>query len=220
MSFERWERWGPLTGVVSVVLMVTAFAIAGSSPDTGDDDAKIASNYDQDSNEVKNMVALHVFFVGVLFMIAFFASLRARLVAAEGEPGRLGALAFGSGVASAVFWVLAVVLFTAPALAANDTSLFHLDANTYRLEQDAGYAFWVAAVMTGALVVWPTSAIAFRASLLPRWFAWVGVVVGIVNLAALFFFPAFLYWAWILLTSILLFSRAGPERPAVPAAPR
>ena len=34
MSFERWERWGPLTGVVSVVLMVIAFAIAGSSPDT------------------------------------------------------------------------------------------------------------------------------------------------------------------------------------------
>ena len=136
--------------------------------------------------------AFGIFAIGVLFMIAFFAALRERLVAAEGGFGRLGALAFGAGVASAVFWIVAVVLFVAPALAANDTTLFHLDPNTYRLEQDAGYAFWVAAVMTGALVVWPTSAIAFRAPILPRWFAWVGVFVGIINLFALFFFPAFL----------------------------
>ncbi|HMC06621.1 MAG TPA: hypothetical protein VKG89_04405 [Solirubrobacterales bacterium] len=210
MSFRWWDRWGPLAGIVSVALMVISFVVAGSSPDTQDDDAKIVSYYTQNSNQVKNLVALLIFAIGVLFMIAFFAALRERLVAAEGGFGRLGALAFGAGVASAVFWIVAVVLFVAPALAANDTTLFHLDPNTYRLEQDAGYAFWVAAVMTGALVVWPTSAIAFRAPILPRWFAWVGVFVGIINLFALFFFPAFVYWAWIVIASGLLTWRAGP----------
>jgi hypothetical protein len=217
MSFRWWDRWGPLAGLVSVALFVIGFAIAGSSPDTHDDDAKIVSYYTQNSHQVSNIVGLVVFFVGVLFMLAFFAALRARLLAAEGEPGRLGGLAYAAGVASSVFWALAVVLFTSPALAANDTSLFHLDPNLYRLVSDAGYAFWVGAVMTGALVVWSTSAIAFRSQILPRWFAWAGVIVGIINLAAVFFFPAFLYWLWILLTSILLTWRAAPERRSAPA---
>ena len=56
-------------------------------------------------------------------------------------------------------------------------------------------------------MVWATSAVAFKTGVLPRWFAWVGVVVGVICLAAIVFVPAFVYWAWILVASLLLLRR-------------
>jgi len=41
---------------------------------------------------------------------------------------------------------------------------------------------------------------------------WLGILVGIIQLFAIFFFPVFLYWGWILVVAILLLLR--------PAAPR
>src|SRR5918996_1360881 len=95
-----------------------------------------------------------------------------------------------AGVVAVGFMV--VVFFNDPPLAVNDTSRFKLDPDMYRLLSDMGYAFWVGAVMTGAVVVWATSAAA--AGVLPRWFSRAGIGVGVVLLFALFFFPAFLYW--------------------------
>jgi hypothetical protein len=200
------SRWNPLAGVAAVVCMAAAFIIAGSSPDTQGSDAEITTYYTSHSHQVQNIVGLLLFAVGILFLIAFFAVLRERL--GDGP----GTLAFGAGIASAVFWFAAVVCFTGPALATNDTSRFHLDPNTYRLITDMGYAFWVGAVMIGAVVVWATSAAATES--LPRWFSRTGIVVGLVLLFAVFFFPAFLYALWILAASILL-----AREPRVSAAP-
>jgi hypothetical protein len=58
------------------------------------------------------------------------------------------------------------------------------------------------AVMIGAIVVWATSAAA--AGALPRWFSRFGLVVGVILLFAVFFFPAFVYWLWIVVASVLL----------------
>jgi hypothetical protein len=126
----------------------------------------------------------------------------------------MGRVAFGAGIASAVLFFAAIVFFTGPALAANDTSKFHLDPNTFRLLNDMGYEFWVGAVMTGAVVVFATSAAALGT--LPRWFTRAGVVVGVVLLFAVFFLPAFLYWAWILVASILLVREPRVSAAAAP----
>jgi hypothetical protein len=201
------SRWNPLAGVAAVACMVVAFAIAGSSPDTQGSDAKITAYFASHSNQVKNIVSLLVFAVGILFLIAFLWILRERLAGT-------GTLVFGAGVASAVMWFSAVVFFTGPALAANDTSRFHIDPNLYRLISDMGYAFWVGAVMTGAVVVWAASASA--ASALPRWFRRAGMAVGVILLFAVFWFPAFLYWAWILVASVLLTRSERVSTAAVP----
>jgi hypothetical protein len=93
-------------------------------------------------------------------------------------------------------------------VAANDTSKFH-DPSGYRLMSDIGYQFWVAAVVVGALVVWTTSAAVLRRGLLPRWFGWLGILVGVLLLLAVFFIPAFIYMGWIVVTAVLLTWRAG-----------
>jgi hypothetical protein len=201
-------RLSPLAGVAGVVCMVIAMFIAGDTPDTQGTDAKITAYFASHSNQVKSMVGVLLFGVGVMFLIVFFWILRERL-------GRTGTLAFGAGVASAVLWLMAVVLFNGVAFATNDTSRFTLDPNMYRLLDDVGYAFWVSAVMTGAIVVWAASAAA--AETLPRWFKRAGIGVGVIQLFAVFFFPAFLYAAWLLVASVLL---ARGERLSAAAVPQ
>jgi hypothetical protein len=213
----QWERWSPLAGVLAVVGMVVGFGFGSNSPDTNDSDAKISAYFQ--AHHTRQEIAFLVFLAGVVFLLLFYSTLRARIADAEGLTARLGPLAWGSGVASAALWVVAVALFTGPAFAVDDTSKFTLDPNTYRLVSDTGYLFWIAAVVVGAIAVWAASAAALRTGLLPRWFAWLGVVVGIAQLFALFFFPVFLYWGWILVTGALLWwrSRRGGG-VAVPAA--
>ena len=197
-------RWAPLSGAAAVLCMVVAFAIAGSSPDTGGSDAKIASYYTSHSHQVQNMVGLLVFAVGVLLLIVFFGAMR----------DQLGTVAFGAGLASAVLFFAAIVFFTGPAFAANDTSRFHMDPSTFRLINDMGYLFWVGAVMSGAVVVFATTAATWVT--LPRWFTRAGIVVGVILLFAVFFLPAFVYWLWIIVASVLLAREPRVSAAAIP----
>lgn len=219
MTFRVWERWGPLAGVLAVVCWIVTFIVGTNGPDTNSSDAKISAYYTSHSHQIRDIVGFFIFLAGILFLLGFLAALRSRLVVAEGTPGRLTALAFGSGVASAILFVIAFAMFTAAAFTANDTGKFRLDPNTFRLVNDLGYVVWVGAVIVAALLVWATSAIALRSGLLPKWFAWLGVLAGILQLLAIFFVPVFILWGWILITSLLLVFRSATARtPAVPAA--
>ena len=222
MAQGRLERWGALSGVVFVVVMVAGFAVAGSSPDSNASNAKIVAYLGTHSHQVANMVAYFMVLAAGLFLLGFFAALRSRLVAAEGGAGRLGAVAFGSGIASTVFLLTAISLFVAPLIAANDNSHITPDAGVYRFSQDAGYELWVASVVIGALAVWATAIAVLRTGMLARWFAWLSVAVGVISLVAVFFVPIFVFYGWIALTSILLTLRQrspAPEDGGVAAPP-
>ncbi len=212
MTFSKWERWGPLAGVLAVVCWIVAIIIGTHSPDSNSSDAKISAFYTSHSHQVDGIVAFFIFLAGILLFLGFLAALRSRLIGAEGTPGRLTALAFGSGLVSAALWFLAIALFTAPALAANDTGKFRLDPNSYRLVNDLGYAVWVGAVVVAAVLVWGASAVALRSGLFPKWFAWLGVLAGILQLFAIFFLPAFIFWGWVVIASLLLVFRSATAR--------
>lgn len=207
------ERWSPLAGVLAVAGIVAAFALTTSTPSTTDSDAKIAAYFAKDAHHSRHQIGFIVSVIGVMFLLWFFSQLRTRIAADEGPNPRLGALLWGAGVASGVLWLCSFALFAGPGFAADDTSKFHLDPNTFRLENDTGYALWVAAIMVGALAVWAASAAAFRSGLFPRWFAWVGVVVGVVQLFAFAFVPVFFYWGWILIAAVLVSRKPRRMQP-------
>ena len=207
----NWQRVSPLAGVAAVAAMVTGFALTSGTPATTDDNAKIENYFNVARHHSKLQVGFVVFLVGVLFLLFFFSTLRARIVAHERGTARLGALVWGAGVASAVVWLTAFAFLNGPGFAVDDTSKFKLDANTYRLTSDIGYALWISAVALGSLVVWASSSAAFRTHVLPRWFAWVGVVVGVVLLFSILFFPVFVYWAWLLVAAVLLTWQWKPD---------
>jgi hypothetical protein len=218
MTFKLWDRWAPSLGILTVACWALAFAVAGSNPSTDDSDSQITSYYMSHSHQTKQIAGFFIFMAGVLLFFGFLAALRRRLAAAEGPGGSLAALAFGAGVSSATLGGLALAFLTAPAFMTNDTSPANLDPKTYRMIGDLGYEIWVAAVIVGAVLVWATSALALRTAVLPRWFGWLGLLVGLILLFAIVFLPAFVYAGWIVLAAALL--TWLPARAASPAVPQ
>jgi len=217
MRFTAWERWGSLAGLLAVAAWIISFAVGGSSPDTSDSDAKITSYYASHSHQVRQAAAFFIFVAGVLLFLGFLAALRTRSADAEGGTGRLTALGFGAGLVGAGLFMVAIAIFQSPAVTANDTGKFTLDPNTFRILNDLGYLIWVGGVIVSALLVWVTSAIALRSGLLPKWFAWLGVLAGVLQLFAIFFIPVFIFWGWIVLVGLFLAFRRGAASPATPA---
>jgi hypothetical protein len=216
---QLWDRWAPLTGPLAVACSLVGVMLALNQPQDQDSNAKIVSYFANHSHRVDGVVGFFVFLAGVLFLLAFLGVLRERLLAAEGQSGGLGALAFGAGIASLPLWVVSMLLANAASFAANESSTFRLDPNTFRLLADTAYFAWVAAVGVSSVVVWATSAVALRTGVLPRWYGRLGILAGIVQLFGFFFFPFFAWWLWILVTSILLIRQPSPvsARVAQPA---
>ena len=201
------NRWAPLAGVLSVVCSLVGVLFVLNQPQEKDSDAKIVAYFAQHSHQVRGVVGFFVFFAGILFLLAFLGSLRERLLAAEGQPGRLSALAFGAGIASLPLWGVSMLLAYGASLASGESSSFKLDPNTYRLLSATSYYAWVAALIVSAVVVWATSALALRTGVLPRWYGLLGIVAGIVQLFGLFLFPFLVWWLWIVVTAALLVTR-------------
>ena len=217
---ELWDRWAPLTGVLSVACSFVGVMLALDQPQDKDSDAKIVAYFAEHSHRVKGVAGFFVFLAGLVFLVAFLAALRERLLAAEGGSGRSTALVFGAGVASVPLWGVSMLLANAASFASNESSRFRLDPNTFRLLADTAYFAWVAAVVVSSLVVWGTSAVALRTGLLPRWYAQLGIPAGVIQLFGFFFFPFFVWWLWLIVTSVLLVARrsASIAPVAQPAA--
>ena len=150
---QLWDRWAPLAGVLSVVCSLVGVLFVLGQPQEKDSDAKIVAYFAQHSHQVRGVVGFFVFFAGILFLLAFLSSLRERLLAAEGESGRLSALAFGAGIASLPLWGVSMLLAFAASFTSGESSKFRLDPNTYRLLSTTSYFAWVAALIVSAVVV-------------------------------------------------------------------
>jgi len=216
---QLWDRWVPLTGVLAVACSLVGVMFALNQPQDKDSNAKIVAYFANHGHRVHGVIGFFVFLAGLLFLLAFLGALRERLLAAEGQPGRLSALAFGAGIASLPLWAVSMLLANAASFAANESSAFRVDPNTFRLLADTAYFSWVAAVVVSSVVVWATSAVALQTSTLPRWYARLGILAGVVQLFGFFFFPFFVWWLWIVVTSILLTRRPhlAAARVAQPA---
>jgi hypothetical protein len=187
--FRVWERWGAALGILTPVLWVVAFIIGNGSPEPSDSDAKIVAWYESSSHQTHQIIAFFLFLAGVVCFIGFLAALRERIAEAEAPTTAMAQLAFGAGIASAALWVVAVMFFAAPGFVADDTGAKDVVPATFRTLTDLGYLAWVAATVIGAVTVWATSAVAIRTAFLPRWFGWVGVLVGVIQLLGLRILP-------------------------------
>ena len=207
-----WERYAPLTGVLAVVLwaigiIVLETAVEMKTPTT------LLDSYRTEESSI--FLGGFLWVLGTFFFFWFLGSLRARLANAEGGVGRLTALAFGGGVAAAVFGFAMPGPDVAAAIA-DDADLSDAAAVAIRVVSDV---FFLGAEMSAAVLLAATGVHALRTSSLPRWLAWVSLVIALALIilpigwaALLFAFPL-----WVLVVSYLLWS-ASPDTPAVTAA--
>jgi hypothetical protein len=154
--------------------------------------------------------------LGTFFFFWFLGSLRARLAATEGGVQRLTALAFGGGVAAAVFGFAMPGPDMAAAIA-DSADLSGQAAVAIRVVSDV---FFLGAEMSVAVLLAATGVHALRTGSLPGWLAWVSLVVALtliilpIGWAALIFaFPL-----WVLVVSYLLWSASPGTTGAVGTA--
>jgi hypothetical protein len=204
----RWERWSALAGVLFVALFAIALALSGN---TGDNPGEVTKWYADDGNQTKQFVAWFLYIGSAIAFLSFLGTLRDMLVRAEGGPGTLSALVFGPGVAFTALYVAGVSLFAAPAALANDSD-FKLDPNTAEVFSNAGYLTLVSGVMVASIVVLATSTAALRTGVLPAWLGWIGLVVAIIMLFAVFFVPILVFMAWVLVVSLIMIVTAWRVR--------
>jgi hypothetical protein len=196
-----WRKWAPLSGLASVVLWVVVLVLVGNG--AGDLDREILAYYGDESNRQQEIASFFLLLAALLFFLWFLAELRERLVAAEGGPSYLTALAIGSGLLTTALLITANVFLAATAFATGDDD-FRLDPNTHRLLSNAGYLLFVSALTISFVLILVTSVLAVRAGALPRWLGWLGFPVAVFMLVSIIFLPFFAFLGWVGLTSIAL----------------
>ena len=208
-----WARWWPVSGLAFVALWVVCGWITDSTPDTGDDDAKIATYFTKNSHQTEGWVGFLVVLAASLLFIWFLAKLRERMLKAEGGTGTLSAMAYGAGIGGVALWLVASGLVAAAAVSADDTTKFVLDPNTYRILNNAAYLIWASGSTIVLITVAATAAIARRSGLLPKWLAWLSFVVAASMLVSIFFIPFLVFLGWVLVVSVTLMVRPGGHPP-------
>jgi hypothetical protein len=221
---DRFARYGAATGVLFVVLVVIAFLIQPTPPDSNATPAEVLG-YFSDHRKALH-VDLLIFGAAALFFIWFIGTLRTALGAAEGGIGRLATTAYGGGLVSVAGLLVAFGLVAAAAMHPAENG-----PEVTRALNDA--AAMVFAISAPAVVVFFTanSLSILRFGYLPSWLGWLGLATALFNalgIGAVFtdhgvfaadgvlgFFAGFvLFMLWFLLASIMLTRRLGGDEAA------
>ena len=204
--------WTILGGVLYVILFVIGtIVLFNGEPDTSSAPAKIIAWYSDSGHRDRVNVGWILITLSVFFLLWFVAALRRAVSTVDPEGILTGVVGIGGGV-------YAALAFGSVAL---NAGLRTMSDDTYQhrvypeLIHAADVVGWVmhatGAVALGAMII--AASLAFMwGGVWPTWAGWVGVLVGILTLASIAFFPQFLFLLWILVVSIVLFLR--PNSPA------
>jgi hypothetical protein len=229
MDQRQQEQFGAATGILFVVALLAAFIFGPDKPPGFDDTAQQVSTYVHD-NRGETQATTALFALGGFFFLWFLGSLARAIRLAEGPgPGRLGAIAFGGGIATAAIATVGQ--------AALWTASYHtdLDPSVVRGIYDVGSASFLLVGIGVAALVGASSVVALRAGTLPPWLGAYGAVLTVFTLVVtvvgafqetgafspsdgvlgLLVFLGFLLWT--LATSVVLVRGVGAGAAAAPA---
>jgi hypothetical protein len=200
-------RWAFLGGAVYVVLFVIGVLVFyGGQPDSGSAPAKLIAYYSDSGHRDRINIGWILIGLAAFFLIWFVAALRRAVAAVDGERILTSIVAFGGSIYIALLLV-AVSIGTALTTMSDDTYHHQVYPGLIHAANDVSWVVHAAgAAALGAMII--AASLAFmRGGVWPTWAGWVGIVVGILALASIVFFPQFLFLAWILVVSIVLFMR-------------
>jgi hypothetical protein len=219
MSGSRWERWGPLAGIVFAVLFVVGLSL-NNIPSADDSAAKIASFYNDGGDRAQVIISSYVLWLAGLFFFWFVASLRTKLIAVEGAPGRLTSITFGGGL---VFIALLMAAAACFASVAGDITFGGEDfvgAEGARFLPELGYPLLLIGGMFAVIaMIDAASILIIRTGVLPRWIGYFGFVTAVALLFAVVFLPMIFFVLWILFVSVAMWRAPAEPAPQAAAGP-
>jgi hypothetical protein len=200
-------RWAALGGLLYVVLFVVGTIVMFSGAAGGDDPpAKVIAWYSDSGHRDRVNIGWIVAGLGVFFLLWFIAALRRSVSAADGE-GLLAAVTTIGGTVYAALAFVSLGLNAAVRTMSDDTYQHRVYPELIHAADDAGYVIHATGTAgLGAMII--AASLAFRWSgAWPKWGSWLGVFAGVCAIAAIFFFTQFVFLLWILIVSLVLFSR-------------
>jgi hypothetical protein len=219
---DRWERWGPVSGLVFVAAFLLLFFLFFVPEDLlpADVDGEQILEFYRAQGAGGFLLMYSLIAVAGAALLWFAGSLRASLRRIEPAPGRLSAVGFGGGVACGTLLLSGGAALLAPfAFAIFGTAERPLDPSMYDLVEGIGFTSINLALIAEAVMIVAASLVILRWGGLPRWFAWVGLVVALaLILNVLYFFGLFVWPAWVLLASVVLLLQPVAGTPEVRSA--
>jgi hypothetical protein len=202
------HRWAALSGIVFVVLMLVGAAFVTDVP-KGDASAQEIASYLTDSgNHTRNIIGAYLWVLGGLAFLGFVTGLRSVLRRAEGDPGTLSNLVFGAGVVFTAVWSVsaAAIASVAYAVEFSDARVSNPDLVTV-LPSLGGLLLLLGGGFAGILLLAATSILIFRTGVLPRWLAWLGIVVAVSLVFDVAYMNILPLVGWVLVASIAMLRR-------------
>jgi hypothetical protein len=203
-------RFGAFSGIAFVILI--AISIAATLPDAPTDDSTAREVIDYFTDKKEALLVgdgLTTAFAG-FFFLWFLSALRSALVRAEGDSSSLAPLAFGAGL---LYIGLAMVAVAVEVFYAGTLDFFE---NFDDPDASLGFAavslstwIYVYSSAAAAVMIGASSVVASRTGVLPGWLAYAGYAIALLDLLALFIYPAgaALTLLWVLAVSVVLLTR-------------
>lgn len=211
------ERWAGLGGIAYVALFIGGAIVAFSGePDTSDAPAKLISYYSDSGHRDKEGIGWALVLLGVFFFLWFVAALR-QFVRRIDDDGVLTTLVTIGGAIYAALSLTGFSLGVAVKTMSDDTFRHQVYPGLIHAADDAAYVIHSAGGIGAGAMIIAASVATRRAALIPGWAGWLSVIVGILALGSIFFFPQGLIAIWLIVASWLLF-RATPAGPQLRGA--
>lgn len=203
MKESSLEKFAPLTGVLSAVLIMAGAAMFGVYEylPSGERLQAILSQ-----NPTRVSIAGYVGSISAFFLMWFAASLYKTLRQREDNTGRLSMLAFGGGIASGIALAIGFsALIASGARAGAEGGISSVEALTlYDLYgQVLGQMFAV----TMAVFIAASGIVSLRKGVTQAWFGWVSILIAIGLLTPIAYIVLALVLVWLIGVSIWLYLR-------------
>jgi Domain of unknown function (DUF4386) len=212
---RQTERWAPLAGIIFVVLMFVGTYFVADVPDPDAAQQQLAGYLADSGNHTRNLIGAYMWVLGALAFLWFATHLRSVLRRAEGGVGTLSNLAFGAGVIYSTLMMASAVAFAAVAYAVAFRDATVSDPDFVKvLPQMAWMILLLGAGFAGLLLVLTASIVSLRTGVLPRWLAWLGIVMAILLLFDVLYVNIVPLLVWVLAASIVLLMRRGETATA------
>jgi hypothetical protein len=204
------RRLLPLSGVVFVVLaLVAVIGVGGETPDVDAPVSEVASFYQDHVG--RQATAAFLLAVAVPFLVFFAASIAVRMRGpAEDRPAWRYVLLGGAAATATALLVTAAIVFALADGGDNEMSGEALQA-LHVLSNDT----WVAFNAGFGVMMIGAAGCLLGGALVPRWLGWVALALGILLFIPFAdFFALLLTLIWIIVVSIVLFTRPAAAEPA------
>jgi hypothetical protein len=203
------------SGTLHAFLFLLSYFLLTSGPDPGASDAGIRAFHSSGESHRRVLVGLYVMpFAGIAFL--WFTTLMRTWTRIEAHRASelLSWLQLVSGVLYVALFFVGAAASSVTAVSAEFTSV-PVDPGVARQFQLLGRTIFLAfAMRMAAMFVFTTSQLGGRSGVLPRWFAYLGVLVGLFLLfsASVSRVLVLVFPAWLLGLCVLLLLRSRTSR--------